>query len=255
MRTKLVCGNWKMNGTIEETRKLLFQISVTWSTHCGGVDVALCLPFTVLGIARQELQTSSIKLGAQNCYVGEKGAFTGEISAHMLVEQGCTYVILGHSERRVIFGESDELISKKVRSALDAGLRVILCIGETEPERTNNETEAVLSRQIAGSLAMTTNTDIANLTIAYEPVWAIGTGKTATPEIAQSAHKFVRAELAKKFGRAADTIRILYGGSVKPDNARILFDQPDIDGGLIGGASLDAAQFIAIIEAAATGAR
>jgi triosephosphate isomerase (TIM) len=248
MRTKLVCGNWKMNGTIKETRKLLFQVAVEWGKKCDGVEVAVCPPFTGLLVAQDELQTSHIKLGAQNCYVGETGTFTGEVSATMLADLGCTYVILGHSERRTIFAEGDELIAKKVRSALDAGLHVILCIGETESERTNNATEAVLAKQIAGSLATATSAE--NITIAYEPVWAIGTGKTATPEMAQDAHKFIRAELAKKFGDATN-IRILYGGSVKPENARTLFSQPDIDGGLIGGASLDAAQFISIIEAAA----
>src|ERR1051325_600651 len=147
-RTKLVAGNWKMNGTLKETRKLLFQLAVEWGQKCDGVEVAVCPPFTSLLVAKDELVTSHIKLGAQNCYVGEKGAFTGEVSAEMLSELGCTYVILGHSERRTIFGERDELIAKKLRSALDGGLHVILCIGETESERANDQTEAVLAKQI-----------------------------------------------------------------------------------------------------------
>jgi triosephosphate isomerase len=250
MHPKLIVGNWKMNGTLKDTRKLLFQLTVEWTTKCEAHEVAVCPPFTTLLIAKHALEGTSMKYGAQNCYIGESGAFTGEISAAMLAELGCTYVILGHSERRTIFGETNELVSKKLRAALDAKLIPIACIGETEDEREKGETESVLSRQIGQSLGGLTTEDAAKLVIAYEPIWAIGTGKTATPDEAQSAHAFIRTELRKKFGNLADDMRILYGGSVKADNARALFAEPDIDGGLIGGASLDAGAFIAIVETA-----
>jgi triosephosphate isomerase len=250
MRPKLIVGNWKMNGTLKESRKLLFQLSVEWTTKCEAHEVAVCPPFPTLLIAKHALEETSMKYGAQNCYIGESGAFTGEISAAMLAELGCTYVILGHSERRTIFGETDELVSRKIRAALDANLIPIVCIGESEEQREKGETESVLSRQLDQSLNGITTADADKLVIAYEPIWAIGTGKTATPDQAQSAHAFIRAELRKKFGNLADDMRILYGGSVKPDNARTLFAEPDIDGGLIGGASLDASAFIAIVEAA-----
>ena len=251
MRTKLIAGNWKMNGTLRETRKLIFQLAVEWGKKCEGVEVAVCPPFTALLVAKHELEESHIKLGAQNCYAKHEGPFTGEISPAMLVDIGCAYVILGHSERRTIFGETDDLVNRKLRSALDVGLKPIVCIGETDEERAHNETESVLLRQITGSLASAEAADVANITIAYEPIWAIGTGKTATPQQAQEIHAFIRSELQRKFGNLADTVTIQYGGSVKPENAFELFSQPDIDGGLIGGASLDAGSFIAIIEAAA----
>ena len=249
MRRKLIVGNWKMNGTVKETRKLLFQLAVEWGKQCEGVDVAVCPPFTALSVAKQELNGSHIALGAQNCYCENKGAFTGEVSPVMLADLGCTFVILGHSERRTIFGETDDLVARKARGAIDAGLLPILCIGETEQERGDNKTEEVLSRQITGSLSSVTVAD--KFVVAYEPVWAIGTGKTATPEQAEAAHFFIRAELKKKFGEMADDILILYGGSMKPSNAKELFACPNIDGGLIGGASLIADDFIAIIDAGA----
>ncbi len=239
-----------MNGTLKETRKLLFQLTVEWTTKCEAHEVVVCPPFTALLIAKHALEETSMKYGAQNCYIGESGAFTGEISAAMLAELGCTYVILGHSERRTIFGETDELVSRKIRAALDANLIPIVCIGESEEQREKGETESVLSLQLDQSLSGMKTPDAQKLVMAYEPVWAIGTGKTATPEQARSAHAFIRSELNKKFGSIASDIRILYGGSVKPDNARTLFAEPDIDGGLIGGASLDASAFIAIVEAA-----
>jgi len=248
---KLIVGNWKMHGTLKETRKLLFQLTVEWGKSCEGVKVAVCPPFTSLFVAKQELGNSAIKLGAQNCYVGHEGAFTGEISSSMLVDIGCEYVILGHSERRQVFGELDDLVSKKLRAALDIALKPIVCIGETESEREAKQTEPVLLRQIAGSLASTEASDAPNIIIAYEPIWAIGTGKTATVEQAESAHIFIREQLRKKFGAHADEILLLYGGSIKPENAEALFRSPNVDGGLVGGASLDATSFIAIIEAAA----
>ncbi|MFI5201039.1 MAG: triose-phosphate isomerase [Candidatus Kapaibacterium sp.] len=248
MRPKLIAGNWKMYGTLKETRTLLLQLT-NGSSASDSVEIAVCPPFTALFVAKQELEHSHIKLGAQNCYIGREGAFTGEISPVMLVDIGCEYVILGHSERRQFFGESDDLISQKTRVALDAGLIPIVCIGETEEQRTNDDTESVLSRQIRQSLNKITSVEAAKLIIAYEPVWAIGTGKTAAPEQAQQAHAFIREELRKKFGSLAESIRILYGGSVKPENAEALFQETDIDGGLVGGASLDAVAFLAIIAA------
>jgi len=250
MRPKLLVGNWKMHGTVEAARKLLSQLTEADSLF-ERAEVVVCPPFTLLSIAMHALEGSRIKLGAQNCYIRSEGAFTGEISPAMLVDIGCEYVILGHSERRQYFGESDDLIAKKIRAALDAGLTPIVCIGETEKQRENNDTESVLSRQIGQSLNGITIGDAEKLTIAYEPVWAIGTGKTATPEQAQQAHSFIRQELRKKFGGIAEKMLILYGGSMKPENADALFREPDIDGGLVGGASLDANAFIAIIEAAA----
>ncbi|HZK77016.1 MAG TPA: triose-phosphate isomerase, partial [Candidatus Kapabacteria bacterium] len=239
MRPKLIAGNWKMHGTLKETRKLLIPLCEK-SSAFKRVEVAVCPPFTSLFIAKQQLGNSHIKLGAQNCYLGSEGAFTGEISTAMLVDIGCEYVILGHSERRQFFGESDELISKKIRAALVAGLKPIVCIGETEEQRANDQTESVLSRQISQSLNGMTTAEAEKLVIAYEPIWAIGTGKTATPDQAQDAHAFIRKELGKTFGSLAEDMRILYGGSVKPENADTLFREPDIDGGLVGGASLDA---------------
>lgn len=250
MRPKLIAGNWKMNGTLKDTRKLLFQLSVEWTPKCEGIEVVVCPPFTALSTAKHILEVTTIKLGAQNCYIDASGAFTGEISPEMLVDIGCNHVILGHSERRTIFGETDDLVSKKLRASLDAGLKPIVCIGETEGERERNETESVLLRQIGGSLVAIGANDAAKIVIAYEPIWAIGTGKTATPEQAQAAHKFIRGELKAKFGTLADAMLILYGGSIKPENAESLFRCPDIDGGLVGGASLDAGGFIAIVESA-----
>ncbi len=252
MRNKLIVGNWKMYGTVKETRKLIFQLAVQWGKRCDGVEVGVCPPFTSLFVARDELKESHLRLGAQNCHHEPKGAFTGEISPEMLSELGCYYVILGHSERRTLFGESDEVVSQKVRAALDWKIEPIVCVGETAAQRESDETEAVLARQLEASLASTMPEDAPHINIAYEPVWAIGTGKTATPLMAQSAHSFIRGQLRKKFGNLADGMTIQYGGSVKPQNAFELFSQPDIDGGLIGGASLDAEAFIDIIEAASS---
>ena len=249
-RTKLLTANWKMHGTLKEARKLLFQLTEGLRTVHGTTEIAVCPPFTALGEARQALEGSRIKLGAQNCYIGREGAYTGEISPAMLVDMGCEYVILGHSERRQYFGETDDLISRKLRSVLDHALKPIVCIGETLTEREIGQTESVLLTQILGSLSTIEASDAANITIAYEPVWAIGTGKTATPDIAQQAHAFIREELRKKFGSLAEDIRILYGGSIKPENAKGLLQEPDIDGGLVGGASLDAKSFLAILDAA-----
>ena len=249
MRPKFIVGNWKMHGLLFETHTLLGQLTEAGASF-ERVEIVVCPPFTALFVAKQELEHSRIKLGAQNCYLGSDGAFTGEISPSMLVDMGCEYVILGHSERRQIFGETDELVARKIFAALEAALTPIVCIGETEEQRENNQTESVLSRQIGQSLSKITSAEVGKLIIAYEPIWAIGTGKTATPGQAQQTHAFIRAELRKKFGSVANDMRILYGGSIKPENAEALFREPDIDGGLVGGASLNATSFLSIIEAA-----
>jgi triosephosphate isomerase len=239
-----------MNGTITETRSLIAALRASWQPNWENVEVAVCPPFTSLPAALDALKDLPMLLGGQNCHHESSGAFTGEISPAMLNELGCAYVILGHSERRTLFGETDAMVSLKAAAAIAAGLKPIVCVGETEDQRAKEETNEVLARQIKGSLADVAGADL--VTVAYEPVWAIGTGKTATAEQAQEAHAFIRAELRKKFGSAADGIRIQYGGSVKPDNAMELFSCSDIDGGLIGGASLKAESFLAIIAAASS---
>jgi triosephosphate isomerase len=252
MRRKFICGNWKMNGTIEETTSLLAGIIAWWDDKYRDVEIAVCPPFTSISKAIETISGRGVQIavGAQNCYSEPKGAFTGEVSARMLAEAGCTYVILGHSERRTIFGETDDLVNKKIHAALSAGLKPILCVGESLDERELNRTFEVLLNQLHGSLRDVNAKQIKSVTIAYEPVWAIGTGRTATPEIAQDAHSFIRLELQKMFGDVADEVIIQYGGSMKPENARELLAQPDIDGGLIGGAALEAKSFIAIVDAA-----
>jgi len=214
------------------------------------VTVAVCPPFPFLARIAQVVQGTPVALGAQNCYSKDDGAFTGEVGPAMLVDVGCKYVIVGHSERRQIFKESDELINGKVHAALKTGLKVILCIGETLDERKSNRTEAVLDAQLTGSLAKITAAQLANMVVAYEPVWAIGTGVNATPQQAQDAHAFVRKRIGQLCGEtAAQALVIQYGGSVKPDNAATLLGQPDVDGALVGGASLKADDFLAIVRA------
>jgi len=249
MRKPFVAGNWKMHNTLAEARALAKAV---WNGLRGKtrVDVALCPPFTALATVAEAIKESPLKLGGQNCYFEPKGAFTGEVSAPMLADAGCTCVIIGHSERRQVFGENGDLLHKKVRAALQAGLDVIYCVGEPLEERETGRTEAVVARHLDEVLAG----DIppSRLTVAYEPVWAIGTGRTATPEQAQEVHAFIRPRLAKVFGAdAASAMRIQYGGSVKPSNAAGLMACPDIDGALVGGACLVAADFLAIIAAAA----
>lgn len=215
------------------------------------VDMAVCPPCVYLQKAVSLTKSSNIRVGAQNCYLESKGAFTGEIAPEMLKDVGCTYVIIGHSERRHIFGETDTLINNKVKKALAAGLHVILCVGELLDEREAGKTESVVESQLAGGLSGLSVNDMNSVTVAYEPVWAIGTGKTATPDQAQDVHKYIRKWLNDHYNeRVADTCRIQYGGSVKPENARELLSQPDIDGALVGGASLKADSFAAIIKAA-----
>ena len=213
------------------------------------VDILVCPPFVDLAAVKQALDGSTIKLGAQNVYWEAAGAYTGEISAAMLKDAGCEYVIAGHSERRHIFGDSSRDVNKKTKSLLAAGLKPIVCIGEKLEQREAGQTESVLADQTRNSLAGIDNADFKNIVIAYEPVWAIGTGKTATPQIAESAHKFVRGLIAEIAGdEIAETQIILYGGSVKPDNVKELMSEPDIDGALVGGASLKADSFIKLVK-------
>jgi len=248
MRRPLMAGNWKMFKTIPETEKFVeeFVPLVSASTHC---DIAIAPPFTALAAASKAARGSRVAIAAQNLHWEKQGAFTGEVTAGMLVDAGCTYAIIGHSERRHIFGEKDEGVFQKTRSALGAGLIPIVCVGETLADREAGQTESLLRRQFEGSVGGLTGPEFGRIIIAYEPVWAIGTGKTATPEIAAEAHRFIRSLAADKFGRpSAEALRILYGGSVKPDNVRGLMAQPELDGTLVGGASLEAKSFAAIVN-------
>jgi triosephosphate isomerase len=246
MRTALVTANWKMHKTVAES--LAFASALGPLTNVRGVDVAVAPPFTALAALQNVLAGTPIALAAQNAHFEKSGAFTGEISVGMLAELGVRYVILGHSERRQLFGETDEGIAKKLRAVQGAGMRPILCVGELLAEREAGRTFDVLARQLTGALAGADPAKAVELVVAYEPVWAIGTGRTATPELAQEAHAFIRARLADRFRGDAGQIRIQYGGSVKPDNAAELLAQPDIDGALVGGASLDPESFSAIIR-------
>ena len=248
MRRPVIAGNWKMFKTAAETRAFFaaFKPLVATSTHC---DIVIAPPFTALAAAAESAGGSNIAISAQNMYWEKQGAFTGEVAAPMIIEAGCRYVILGHSERRHIFGETDEMVAKKVPAALDAGLIPILCVGETLDERNRNETEVVLLRQFHGAVGALTPEQFSRILIAYEPVWAIGTGRTSTPEMAADAHRFLRNESASRFtSERAAAMRILYGGSVKPDNIRGLMAQMEIDGALVGGASLEAGSFAAIVN-------
>ena len=246
MRRLLIAGNWKMHKTVQEAVELVRELKELVS-DVKDRDILVCPPFTALYAVSRELEGSNIALGAQNMFYEEKGAFTGEISPLMVKDVGCSYVILGHSERRHIFGETDELINKKVLSAVNHGLIPILCVGETLQEREEGKTKDVIERQVKEGLKGLNETS--EFVIAYEPVWAIGTGKTATPELAEKVHSFIREILAEMFGKEkADSIRILYGGSVKPENAAGLMSQPNIDGSLVGGASLKAESFAKIVK-------
>lgn len=250
MRKKIVAGNWKMNKTAHEAKALVAEIKAALGGF-DAVECVLCPPFTDLWVAKDGIAGSPIALGAQNAHWEMSGAFTGEISADMLKEKGVTYVILGHSERRQYFGETDETVNRRARAALAAGLKPIVCVGELLAEREAGSTFTVIERQVRAGLNGLTGADWEKLVIAYEPVWAIGTGKTATSAQAQEVHAFIRKLLRELAGAAGDGIRIQYGGSMKPDNARELMGQPDIDGGLIGGAALQAASFVAIVKAGA----
>jgi len=249
-RKPIVAGNWKMNKNVAEAIDLAGDIKRDLA-DCKDVDVVLCPPFTAVKAVGDVITGTHIDLGAQNMHWEKSGAFTGEVSAEMLREIYCHYVILGHSERRTYFGETDEVVNKKTRVALESNLIPIVCVGETLAEREAGRTNEVVGRQIRGSLAGLSNQQMVKTVIAYEPVWAIGTGKTATAQQAQDAHAFIRTVLAEMAVQAvAQSVRIQYGGSVKASNARELFSLPDIDGGLIGGASLEARSFIEIVKAA-----
>ncbi|MBU2447179.1 MAG: triose-phosphate isomerase [Bacteroidetes bacterium] len=251
MRKKVVAGNWKMYKDKSETIELISGLKEKLSKFNSEVEVIICPPFTSIEIAKELLKGSVIHLGAQNMHFEDEGAFTGEISAKMLKSFGVEYVILGHSERRSIFREDDKMINKKVLKAVSVGLKPIFCIGETLEERENNKTFDVIARQLTEGLSSISNEHLNEIIVAYEPVWAIGTGKTATPSQAEEVHKYLRKLIEEKFGRSfAESMRILYGGSVKPDNAKELFSQPNIDGGLIGGACLKADSFYDVINSA-----
>lgn len=251
MRRKVIAGNWKMNNDLQRSVNLIEELKSKLANKTVNCDVVICPPFTSLYEAKKIIDGSIIKLGAQNMFYEDSGAFTGEISAPMLKSVGCEYVILGHSERRTIFGEKDEMINKKVRKAISQNLKPILCVGETLEEREKDVTEKVVKRQIEKGLNYVTPDEVLSVIIAYEPVWAIGTGKTATPEQAQEVHAFIRKLLASMYSKDfAELIPIQYGGSVKPDNAKELLSQKDIDGALVGGACLKADSFIGIIDAA-----
>jgi triosephosphate isomerase len=248
-RTKLIAGNWKMNQTVAEATGLIAALRAQ-AAAMEGKDVAVCPPFTTLAAVVAAVAGTPIRVGAQNVHWADSGAYTGEVSAAMLREIPVTYVIIGHSERRQYFGETDKTVNQRLLAALKAGLTPIVCVGELLQQREANQTEAVVTTQIRDSLAGLSAAQLAATVIAYEPVWAIGTGKTASPEQAQAVHALLRALLRQSHGAVADSVRLLYGGSMKPNNAAQLLSQPDIDGGLIGGASLDVEQFMGIIKSA-----
>ncbi|MCX7798363.1 MAG: triose-phosphate isomerase [Melioribacter sp.] len=251
MRTKIVAGNWKMNNDINSSITLINDIKNGLAQKELNVKVVICPPFTSLSIASELIKNTPIKLGAQNMYFEKSGAFTGEISPLMLKSVGCEYVILGHSERRTIFGETNQLINKKIKSAVDNGLKPIFCIGETLEERELGKTFEVVETQIREGLQGISETELSDLIIAYEPVWAIGTGKNATPEQAEEVHLFIRDLISKIYSQKfAENLIIQYGGSVKPENSKDLMSKPNIDGALVGGACLIADSFIKIIESA-----
>ena len=248
LRKAVIAGNWKMNKTPDEAKEIINAMKpLVADADC---DVVLCVPYIDIFAAQEAAKGSNIKIGAENCHWAESGAFTGEVSAPMLKSIGVEYVIIGHSERRQYFGETDETVNKRVRAALDSGLKVILCVGELLSEREQGITNEVVRKQTKVALGGVSHEERDNIIIAYEPVWAIGTGKTATDDQAQEMHAFIRQTIAEKYGKeVADNTSILYGGSCKPSNARQIFAKPDVDGGLIGGASLKCADFMGIVEA------
>lgn len=250
-RTPLIAGNWKMNKTLEESRELSVSIyDGLKGLHDLEVEVLVCPPFTALAQVSEKLEGSGIEVGGQDCYFEEDGAFTGEVSVSMLVDAGCKFVLVGHSERRHVIGETDDIINKKLLKALDGDLKVILCVGETEGEREAGDTLKVVESQVLEGLSGIVEADLDYIVVAYEPVWAIGTGKTATPEIAEEVQSHIRGVLATHFGDKSESVRILYGGSVKPDNIGELIAKPSVDGALVGGASLKADDFVGIIKGA-----
>jgi triosephosphate isomerase len=247
-RKKLIAANWKMYKTPEQAQAFFRDFLPMVAGHTRD-EIAVCPPFVDLPAAVAAAQGSNVAIGTQDVFWEKEGAFTGQISAGMLTAVGCTHVIIGHSERRQFFGETDDTVNRKLKVALAAGLVPIVCVGELLQEREAGLTEEVLRRQTVNAFRGISGVEAAPITIAYEPVWAIGTGKTATPQMAADAHRLIRAEAAKAFGdTAAEDLRILYGGSVKPDNAGALMSQLEIDGALVGGASLDPKSFTAIVK-------
>jgi triosephosphate isomerase len=247
-RIPVIAGNWKMNKTVGEAVDLVKQLK-TLIAGVGGVEVIVAPPFTALHAVQEEAKGSVIRLAAQNLYWEEKGAFTGEVSASMIREAGCEFVIIGHSERRQLFGETDASVNRRLGAAFGQGLKPIFCIGETLKEREDEKTFSVIETQVKGGLKDLSEKELLTITIAYEPVWAIGTGRTATPQQAQEVHHFIRETLTKLFSPVmAEEIRIQYGGSVTPENVKGLMDQQDIDGALVGGASLKADSFSRIVR-------
>jgi triosephosphate isomerase (TIM) len=247
-RKKFIAGNWKMNTTLEEAVALAKGVADAVGKQTD-VDVAVCPPYISLSAVAEAVKGSNVKVGAQDVHWEAKGAYTGKVSCAMLKSAGAAYVIIGHSEQRQYFGETDETVNKKTKAALAAGLLPIVCVGETLDERKGGKMDAVIERQIRGAFAGISEADAAKCTIAYEPVWAIGTGETATPQQANEAHIFIRNILTQLYGKSvSDGMRIQYGGSMKPDNAKDLLAQSDVDGGLIGGAALKAADFAGIVQ-------
>ena len=250
MRKKIVAGNWKMNENLQEGIILAKEINTALEADKPNCGVVICTPFIHLASVDQVLNKSLVSLGAENCADKEKGAYTGEVSAAMVKSTGAEYVILGHSERRQYYNETPEILKEKVRLALDNGLKVIFCCGETLEEREAEKQNAIVKAELENSVFNLSSTDWENIILAYEPIWAIGTGKTATSDQAEEMLAYIRSIVAEKYGReAADDTTILYGGSCNPGNAAELFSKPDIDGGLIGGASLKTSDFKAIIDA------
>jgi len=250
MRKKVIAGNWKMYKDVNESIEFVKELVLKQNSIPDNVDVIICTPFTSLYAVSQIVKDSKVMLGAQNMFYEDQGAYTGEISPLMLKSTGCKYVILGHSERRTYFGETDDIVNKKVKKAIEKDLTPIMCIGETLQERESGITNQIVEKQVRGGLNGLSPEEISKVIIAYEPVWAIGTGKTATPSQAQDVHKFIRDLISKiSNDKVASSLIIQYGGSMKPENAKELLSQPDIDGGLIGGACLKVDSFYGIITA------
>ncbi|ACY15770.1 triose-phosphate isomerase [Haliangium ochraceum] len=248
-RTPIVVGNWKLNKTVTEALSLVTDLKNQLGA-VRDVEIGVAPVFPALHPVAKRLEDSNVGVAGQNCFWEESGAFTGEVSPAQLADVGCRYVIIGHSERRQYFGETDETVGKKARAAIDAGLIAIICMGEREHERDGGHTFERIDAQLTGALTPLKSEDLERVVLAYEPVWAIGTGRTATPAQAQEVHAHIRTRLRERFGEVADSVRIQYGGSVKPGNAEALLREADIDGGLIGGASLKADDFVAIVKAA-----
>ncbi len=248
MRKPYICGNWKLNKTIAEALDFA-KLAKAAVGAVKDVEIGIGAPYTCLYALAQELKGTSIQVGAEDCYWEESGAFTGEVSPSLIKDAGCRFVIIGHSERRQFFGETDATVNKKTKAALKAGLQAIVCVGELLAERENSTTNAVINIQLVNGLAGLSADEMKNVVIAYEPVWAIGTGKTATPAQAQEVHAYIRSVLAGIFSKeVADGVRIQYGGSVKPDNVKELMSCPDVDGALVGGAALKADSFEKLVK-------